>query len=93
MIGCEPSLLTAGMSEDDAQTRATSSTTMQAEIASAPMPPYSSGKVHGVEAGAHESLEDVVRELAGLVDLGRARRDLVRRPGRGRPGAASAAPR
>ena len=43
MIGCEPSLFTAGMSEDDAHARATSSTTMQAEIASAPGPPYSSG--------------------------------------------------
>ena len=43
MTGCEPSLFTAGISEEDAQTRATSSITMHAEIASAPAPPYSSG--------------------------------------------------
>jgi len=38
-----PSLLTPGISEDDAQTRATSSITMQVATASAPWPPYSSG--------------------------------------------------
>ena len=38
-----PSLLPAGMSDDDAQTRATSSITMQVASASAPTPPYSSG--------------------------------------------------
>ena len=43
MIGIEPSLFTAGMSDDDAQTRATSSITMQAAIESAPAPSYSSG--------------------------------------------------
>ena len=46
-----PSLLTAGMSEDDAQTRATSSMTMQVASASAPTPPYSSGM-----CGAKKSL-------------------------------------
>ncbi len=39
-----PSLLTPGMSEDEAQTRATSSITMQVASASAPTPPYSSGR-------------------------------------------------
>ena len=37
--GIVPSLLTAGISEDDAQTRATSSITITAAIASAPAPP------------------------------------------------------
>ena len=38
MIGIDPSLLTAGISEADASTRATSSITMQATIESAPSP-------------------------------------------------------
>ena len=38
-----PSLLTAGISEADASTRATSSMTMHAATESAPWPPYSSG--------------------------------------------------
>ena len=38
-----PSLFTAGISEEDAQTRATSSMTMQVASASAPTPSYSSG--------------------------------------------------
>ena len=38
-----PSLLTPGISDEDAHTRATSSTTMQLATASAPWPPYSSG--------------------------------------------------
>jgi hypothetical protein len=37
-----PSLLTAGISDDDDQTRAISSITMQVESASAPTPSYSS---------------------------------------------------
>ena len=41
--GIVPSLLTPGMREDEAQTRATSSITMQVDNASAPTPPYSSG--------------------------------------------------
>ena len=43
MTGSDPSLLTAGMSELDAQTRATSSMTMHVASASAPTPSYSSG--------------------------------------------------
>ncbi len=43
MIGSVPSLLTAGISELDAQARATSSMTMQAASASPPIPSYSSG--------------------------------------------------
>ena len=42
-MGMEPSLFTAGMSDDEAQTRATSSITMTVATASAPAPPYSSG--------------------------------------------------
>ena len=38
-----PSLFTAGISDDDAQTRATSSITMHVATESAPWPPYSSG--------------------------------------------------
>ena len=38
-----PSLFTAGISDDDAHTRATSSITMQVATESAPWPPYSSG--------------------------------------------------
>ena len=38
MIGIDPSLLTAGISDDDAQTRATSSITMTVATASAPAP-------------------------------------------------------
>src|SRR6185312_13585837 len=38
-----PSLLTAGISDADASTRATSSITMQVATESAPWPPYSSG--------------------------------------------------
>ncbi len=40
--GIVPSLFTAGISDDDAQTRATSSITMQVASASAPTPSYSS---------------------------------------------------
>src|SRR3954466_4688824 len=43
MIGIEPSLFTAGISEALASTLATSSITMQVAMASAPSPPYCSG--------------------------------------------------
>ncbi len=42
MIGIVPSLLTPGISDDEAHARATSSMTMQVASASAPAPPYSS---------------------------------------------------
>ena len=41
--GSEPSLFTAGISDDDTQTRAISSMTSTVASASAPAPPYSSG--------------------------------------------------
>ena len=43
ITGMEPSLFTAGISEDEPHTRATSSMTMHVASASAPWPPYSSG--------------------------------------------------
>ena len=43
MIGIEPSLFTAGISDDEPQTRATSSITITVATASAPAPSYSSG--------------------------------------------------
>ena len=50
--GIVPSLLTAGISDDDPQARATSSITMAVARASAPAPPYSTGM-----CGAWKSLE------------------------------------
>ena len=41
--GSEPSLLTAGISDEDTHARATSSMTSTVASASAPAPPYSSG--------------------------------------------------
>jgi hypothetical protein len=41
--GMVPSLLTAGISDEDAQARATSSMTIAVAMASAPAPPYTSG--------------------------------------------------
>ena len=41
--GIVPSLFTAGISDDAAQARATSSITIAVAIASAPAPPYASG--------------------------------------------------
>ena len=43
ITGSEPSLFTAGIREEEAQTRATSSITITVARASAPAPPYSSG--------------------------------------------------
>ena len=77
MIGIEPSLLTAGISDDDAQTRATSSITIAVATASAPAPPYSSGMWTAWKPAAHERLVHVAWVLARLVDLGGARGDLV----------------
>ena len=76
MIGIEPSLFTAGISELDAHTRATSSITMQVAIASAPSPPYSLRDVRGVETGRGQRLLRLDREALG-VHLGGERRDLA----------------
>ena len=56
-----PSLFTAGISEDDAHARATSSTTMQCASASAPAPPYASGNVVRCMSGLRQRLVHVPR--------------------------------
>ena len=72
-----PSLLTAGISDDDAQTRATSSMTMHVASESAPSPPYSSGMCTAWKP----ALTSASRASSGialvLVDLGGVRRDLL----------------
>ena len=75
--GILPSLLTAGMSEDDAQTRATSSMTMHAASASAPTPPYSSGTCGAKKSRGDEGVVRLLRVRAVLVHLRGIRRDLV----------------
>ena len=72
-----PSLLTAGISDDDAHTRATSSITMQVATASAPCPPYSSGTCTAEKPARVERLERLLRETRMLVDVGGVRRDLL----------------
>ena len=81
--GVLPSLLAPGISEEEAQTRATSSTTMALATASAPTPPYSSGHVRGVEVGGHERVVGRGREGRGPVHLSgvRTRSCPRRRPG------------
>ena len=77
MIGIEPSLLTAGISEALTSTRATSSITMQVAIASAPSPPYSSGMCVAWKPGRGQRLLrlDGIARLG--VHLGGVRRDLA----------------
>ena len=75
--GTVPSLFTAGMSEDDAQARATSSITIAVAIASAPGAAVGLGDVHGLQVGLDQSLVHVPGELAGPVDLGGRGSDLV----------------
>ena len=72
-----PSLLTAGISDDDAQTRATSSITMHVATESAPWPPYSSGTCTAVNPDVVERLERLVGKARFLVDIGGVRRDLL----------------
>jgi hypothetical protein len=61
-----PSLLTAGISDADASTRATSSMMMHAAM-------------HRVEVRSDERLQGFFREARILVDVGRMRRDLLLR--------------
>ena len=77
MTGIEPSLLTAGISDDDAQTRATSSMTMHVASASAPTPSYSSGTCGAKKSRGHERVVRLLRVPRLLVDLRRIRGDLV----------------
>ena len=77
MTGIVPSLFTAGISEDDAQARATSSMTMHAEMASAPAPPYSSGMCTAWNPARTSASWTSCGNSPGLVDLGSTRCDLV----------------
>ena len=72
-----PSLLTAGINDDDAQTRATSSITMHVATESAPWPSYSSGTWTAEKPDVVQRFERLVREPRILVDVGRVRRDLL----------------
>ena len=75
--GTVPSLLTAGISDEDAQTRATSSITMTVAIASAPAPPYSSGMCTACRSALTSASCASCGNCGYLVDLGRVRGDLV----------------
>ncbi len=72
-----PSLLTAGIRDEEPQTRATSSMTMQVATESAPWPSYSSGDVDGVEPGVHEGDAGLLGEACVLVDFLRVGCDLL----------------
>ena len=76
-----PSLFTAGISDDEAHTRATSSITMQVASASAPTPSYSSGTCGRVEVRGPQRVVGDLRERGGLVDLRGVRGDLGLRHG------------
>ena len=91
--GIVPSLLTAGISEDDAQPRATSSITMQVASASAPTPSYCSGMCGAWKSAATQRVVRRLGELALVVHLGRVRRDLVLGDRRGPPRGAPRGPR
>ena len=75
--GTVPSLFTAGMSEEEAQARATSSMTIAVAMASAPGAPVGLGDVHRLKVRLDQRLVHVPGELGGAVDVGRAGRDLV----------------
>ena len=77
MIGIEPSLFTAGISDDDAQTLATSSMTMTVATASAPAPSYCLADVHRLETRCGERLLRLDRVPLVLVDVRRVRGDLA----------------
>ena len=73
-----PSLLTAGISEDDAHARATSSMTMHVASASSAGPVVLLGDVRRVELRGAQRVVRRLGELPLVVHLGRVRRDLVR---------------
>src|SRR6185295_17062902 len=58
--GMVPSLLTAGISDEDAQTRATSSITIAVASASAPAPPYSTGMCGAWKSDARSASYDAL---------------------------------
>ena len=72
-----PSLLTAGINDDVAHTRATSSITMQVATESAPCPPYSSGTCTAENPDVVQRLECLVGKTWFLVDIRGVRRDLL----------------
>ena len=74
--GSEPSLLTAGISEELTQARATSSITITVARASAPAPPYSSGTWGAWKSAARRAWRGLLGEACVLVDVGGVRRDL-----------------
>lgn len=76
MTGSEPSLFTAGIREEDAQTRATSSITMTVASASAAGAAVLLGDVHGVQVVGDERVEGLTGEAGLLVHRGGVRRDL-----------------
>ena len=76
-----PSPLTAGTSDDEAQTRATSSITITPASSSAPSPPYSSGIVTAWNPALTSASRASIGIATLLVDLGRVRRDLLLREG------------
>ena len=69
--------MTAGISEDEAHARATSSITMHVASASAPDAAVLLRHVRGVEVGRHQRVVRLLREAGLLVDRGGVRRDLV----------------
>ena len=71
-----PSLFTAGISEEDAQARATSSMTMTAARASRALAAVGLGDVHRLQAGAGQGIERLGREPRLGVDRGGERGDL-----------------
>lgn len=76
ITGREPSLFTAGMREEEAQTRATSSITITVARASAPAAAVGLGDVDGVQVVGDERVEGLLREAGLFVDRGRERQDL-----------------
>lgn len=74
--GTVPSLFTAGMSDEEAHARATSSITMAVASASAPTPPKATGMC-GVEVGRAQRVVGRLREFACIVRFCGVRRYLA----------------
>ena len=75
--GTVPSLLTAGISDDDAQARATSSITIAVAMRVAARAAVGLGDMHRVQVGLDQGIVGFLRELGILVDLGGVRGDLL----------------
>ena len=72
-----PSLLTPGISDEDAHTRATSSMTMHVGYRVRALAAVLLGDVHRGEPGVVEDLECFFRKPGVLVDIGGVRGDLL----------------